>query len=70
MFLEQRTFYRGWPLKYFAPTAKYDMLIEENHAALQAAGHWGVPTMVFEGEPFFGQDRIDCIEKAIVKEFS
>ena len=22
------------------------------------AGHWGVPTLVFEGEPFFGQDRI------------
>ena len=27
--------------------------------ALDAAGHWGVPTMVFEGEPFFGQDRLD-----------
>ncbi len=27
--------------------------------ALNAAGHWGVPTLVFEGEPFFGQDRID-----------
>ena len=26
---------------------------------LRAAGHWGVPTMVFEGEPFFGQDRFD-----------
>lgn len=33
--------------------------IGENQAALDAAGHWGVPTMVFEGEPFFGQDRID-----------
>ena len=32
--------------------------VEENHVALEAAGHWGVPTMVFEGEPFFGQDRI------------
>ena len=28
---------------------------------LEAAGHWGVPTMVFEGEPFFGQDRIDLL---------
>lgn len=35
--------------------------IEANHAALEAAGHWGVPTMVFEGEPFFGQDRIDTL---------
>ena len=32
--------------------------IEENQAALEGAGHWGVPTCVFEGEPFFGQDRI------------
>ena len=30
-------------------------------SALEAAGHWGVPTMVFEGEPFFGQDRIDLL---------
>ena len=36
----------------------YQARIEENQEALQAAGHWGVPTMVHEGEPFFGQDRI------------
>ncbi|MDX5592286.1 MULTISPECIES: 2-hydroxychromene-2-carboxylate isomerase [Pseudovibrio] len=35
--------------------------IEANQAALDASGHWGVPTMVFEGEPFFGQDRIDTL---------
>lgn len=35
--------------------------IEANHAALDAAGHWGVPTMVYEGEPFFGQDRVDTL---------
>ena len=29
---------------------------EQDHAA---SGHWGVPTLVFQGEPFFGQDRID-----------
>ena len=33
--------------------------IEANQKALDDAGHWGVPTLVFEGEPFFGQDRID-----------
>lgn len=33
--------------------------IEANQDALETAGHWGVPTLVFEGEPFFGQDRID-----------
>jgi len=35
--------------------------IEENQGALESAGHWGVPTMVFEGEPFFGQDRLDLL---------
>ena len=33
--------------------------IEANQGALEKAGHWGVPTLVFEGEPFFGQDRIN-----------
>ncbi len=36
-----------------------DAEIAANQDALEAAGHWGVPTLVFEGEPFFGQDRID-----------
>ena len=35
--------------------------IDANHAALEAAGHWGVPTMVLRGEPFFGQDRIETL---------
>ena len=35
--------------------------IEKNHADLESAGHWGVPTMVVRGEPFFGQDRIDTL---------
>ena len=38
-----------------------DAEIGANQAALEAAGHWGVPTLVFEGEPFFGQDRIDMV---------
>jgi len=36
-----------------------DSEIAANLTALEDAGHWGVPTLVFEGEPFFGQDRID-----------
>lgn len=36
-----------------------DAEIAANQDALEAAGHWGVPTLVFDGEPFFGQDRID-----------
>ena len=32
--------------------------VEANQNALTAAGHWGVPTFVFDGQPYFGQDRI------------
>lgn len=35
--------------------------LTENNRALREAGHWGVPTMVFGGEPFFGQDRFDVL---------
>ena len=35
--------------------------IEHNHESLEAAGHWGVPTMVVRGEPFFGQDRMETL---------
>jgi len=42
-----------------AEPERLDAEIAANQAALEAAGHWGVPTLVFEGEPFFGQDRID-----------
>ena len=35
-----------------------DTEIAANQQALEDAGHWGVPTLVFQGEPFFGQDRI------------
>jgi 2-hydroxychromene-2-carboxylate isomerase len=38
-----------------------DAEIAANQAALEAAGHWGVPTLVFDGEPFFGQDRIEMV---------
>ena len=36
-----------------------DSEIAANQDALETAGHWGVPTLVFDGEPFFGQDRIE-----------
>ncbi|MEO9634010.1 MAG: DsbA family protein [Parasphingorhabdus sp.] len=42
-----------------AQVDELDTEISGNQKALEAAGHWGVPTLVFEGEPFFGQDRID-----------
>ena len=42
-----------------ADRPKYETAVTANQAALEAAGHWGVPTLVFKGEPFFGQDRIE-----------
>ena len=42
-----------------AQAEELDAEIAANQDALAAAGHWGVPTLVFEGEPFFGQDRIE-----------
>jgi 2-hydroxychromene-2-carboxylate isomerase len=41
--------------------AALDAAITKNQEDHLAAGHWGVPTMVFEGEPFFGQDRLDLL---------
>jgi len=41
--------------------------IEDNQQALDAAGHWGVPTMVVRGEPFFGQDRLHTLRWRLEK---
>ena len=38
---------------------RVDGVIADNESARAAAGHWGVPTLAFDGEPFFGQDRIE-----------
>ncbi len=40
---------------------RLDAVIAANQQALEDAGHWGVPTMVYEDEPFFGQDRIELL---------
>lgn len=44
-----------------ADAGALDNEIAANQQALEAAGHWGVPTLVFGGEPFFGQDRIEMV---------
>ena len=44
-----------------ADADRYEQVITENEKAHVASGHWGVPTFVFENEPFFGQDRIDLL---------
>jgi 2-hydroxychromene-2-carboxylate isomerase len=40
---------------------RIEAVIAQNEADHLAAGHWGVPTCVFDGEPFFGQDRLDVL---------
>jgi 2-hydroxychromene-2-carboxylate isomerase len=40
---------------------RYEQVIAGNEKDHAASGHWGVPTFVFENEPFFGQDRIDLL---------
>jgi 2-hydroxychromene-2-carboxylate isomerase len=50
-----------------ADAAAHDAEIAQNEADQKAAGHWGVPLFVFEGEPFFGQDRVDVLEWRLKK---
>jgi len=51
--------------------AHYRAIVENNQAAQRLGGHYGVPLMVFDDEPFFGQDRFDQfvwrLEKAGLK---
>ncbi len=44
-----------------AASQTYESVITENEKDHAASGHWGVPTFVFQAEPFFGQDRIDML---------
>jgi 2-hydroxychromene-2-carboxylate isomerase len=44
-----------------ADPARFDAVITDNEAAQEQSGHWGVPLFVFNGEAFFGQDRIDLL---------
>jgi 2-hydroxychromene-2-carboxylate isomerase len=41
------------------PWSKVEAELSANHDAMLKAGHWGVPLMVYQGEPFYGQDRFD-----------
>ena len=42
-----------------AEADRLDAAIKQNEADQRAGGHYGVPLMVYDGEPFFGQDRYD-----------
>jgi 2-hydroxychromene-2-carboxylate isomerase len=48
----------------------HQQILEQNQQDLQQSGHWGVPTFVFDGEPFFGQDRISTLRWRLAQHFS
>jgi 2-hydroxychromene-2-carboxylate isomerase len=45
-----------------AEPERFDATIGKSQKAQRDGGHYGVPLMVFEGEPFFGQDRFDQLK--------
>jgi 2-hydroxychromene-2-carboxylate isomerase len=55
-----------------AEPERFDATIEKSQEAQREGGHYGVPLMVFDREPFFGQDRFDQLkwrmqQKGLVK---
>ena len=44
-----------------AESDRLEAAIQASHDRLEKVGHWGVPTFVFQDEPFFGQDRLDTL---------
>lgn len=40
---------------------RIEAVVQRNQEDHEKAGHWGVPTCAFRGEPFFGQDRLDVL---------
>ncbi len=51
-----------------AETDRLEEVVQNNQADHEKAGHWGVPTCAFRGEPFFGQDRLDLLLWRLRKE--
>lgn len=48
--------------KIAADPAHYIAQVETNQVDQRKGGHYGVPLMVLDGEPFFGQDRFDQLK--------
>jgi 2-hydroxychromene-2-carboxylate isomerase len=45
--------------KVDSEAVRLDAVVEANQVAQREAGHYGVPMIAFNKEPFFGQDRFD-----------
>ena len=39
--------------------------VDASTAALDELGHWGVPVLAFDGELYWGQDRIEDLDRAL-----
>jgi 2-hydroxychromene-2-carboxylate isomerase len=48
--------------------ASWRVSVQDNLAELYGHGLWGVPSFVYGDLKVFGQDRVDCLERAIVSE--
>jgi 2-hydroxychromene-2-carboxylate isomerase len=46
-------------------SAEYRERVERNTARLEQLGQWGVPVFTFNGEAWWGQDRIEDLEYAL-----
>ncbi|MEQ8320481.1 MAG: DsbA family protein [Rhodospirillales bacterium] len=44
-----------------ADPKRFEDVIAENEAVQDASDHWGVPLMVYNGETFYGQDRVHIL---------
>lgn len=61
-FLADSMAYIGLDLDQVLDSSDWNDVSEElraNHLAMLETGHWGVPLMSYQGEPFYGQDRFD-----------
>jgi len=51
-----------------ADPARFDALIRQHEQEQRAARHWGVPMFVYDGEPYFGQDRLEHLAWRIAQD--
>ena len=51
-----------WLSYFLRDIGRSAAFVATNQSAQRDGGHYGVPLMVFEGEPFFGQDRFDQLQ--------
>ena len=56
----------AWPAcRNAIGSADHRERVEQSTARLAELGQWGVPTFLFRGESFWGQDRIEDLERAL-----